>query len=146
MLTLHVQLIHPKAVLPVHIHDGDAGYDLASCEASIVPADHEVLIPTGFRLQFPEGFYARIVGRSSSRLRGLRISESIIDSGYRGEIFVCASAWQGTVEIPQGERIAQLLLHPLVIASIEVSESISFQSPDGSWLQWFWIDGRMTSI
>ncbi len=96
---------------PVAGYQGDAGWDLIVSRDTKVPVDGFADVPCGIRIELPEGYWARITGRSSTiRKRHLHIAEGIIDNGYRGELF-CA-AWNlgdEPVRIGRGERIAQLI-------------------------------------
>lgn len=110
---------------PVAGYPGDAGWDLVVSEDTRIPVDGFADVPCGIRVQLPEGYWARITGRSSTiRKRSLHVAEGIIDNGYRGELF-CA-AWnlgERVATIKRGERIAQLILHQLDREGIELVEA-----------------------
>ena len=66
-----------------------------------------MLIPTGLALEIPEGYYGRLVGRSSLHKQGLHVNEGIIDSGYRGEVMVSTSYSPSLeLELTRHERMA----------------------------------------
>jgi dUTP pyrophosphatase len=138
---LVVQFTRPGAALPIKAHDGDAGYDLTCCESSIIHAWHVTKILLGIRWHLPEGCYARIVGRSSSLLNGLYVHESIIDNGYRGEIYVVATGWGRDIEVIQGQRVAQVLLYPLVHIPLSMTDEVSYASIDGRGINGFGSSG-----
>jgi len=76
------------------------------------------LIPTGWRIALPAGFEAQVRPRSGLALRhGILIPNApgTIDADYRGEIQVILMN-AGTVdfEIERGDRIAQLVVTPVV--------------------------------
>lgn len=104
------------AVEPAFAYEGDAGMDLA------VVGDHRLMpnerrdLPTGVAIQLPVGYYARLVGRSSTlRKRGLLVFEGIIDQGYRGPLFVFVeNKTSHPVEVVDGSRIAQIIVQPIV--------------------------------
>lgn len=92
---------------------GDAGFDLAynGVEPLTVLPHAMIRIPTGVRVAMPQGMYAIITGRSSTFAKRTLITPmSIIDSGFRGELFAVVYNF-GTEpqEIQPGERIIQLL-------------------------------------
>lgn len=58
--------------------------------------------------------FGLILGRSSATIKGLQVFLVIVDSDYIGEIKIMAKAIDNIIIIPQGDRIAQLLLLPLL--------------------------------
>jgi dUTP pyrophosphatase len=72
-------------------------------------------------IQLPVGFYARLVGRSSTlRKRGLFVFEGIIDQGYRGPLFVFVeNKTEAVVEVADGSRIAQIIVQPIFQPRLE---------------------------
>lgn len=130
-----------EARLPRRVHDGDAGFDLYVSKTVVVHPGEFVDIPHDIRLSLPEGYFARITGRSSALRRwGLQVAEGIIDNGYTGLLFTGVyypvrarlPAWlyrvlsrlskkfsQDPVVLRPGDRVSQLLIHRL--ESIEVT-------------------------
>lgn len=110
--TLMVSKAHPDAQAPTRAYAGDAGWDLYVDEDAEIPPRSAVDLPLGVAVAIPDGYYGRIVGRSSThRKHGLHVVEGIIDAGYRGPLF--ANAWNPSGEtklIERGQRIAQLIL------------------------------------
>lgn len=112
----------PGAVAPSFAYAGDAGFDLATLgEHRLLPGDR-LDVPTGVAVELPEGYYARLVGRSSTlRKRGLFVFEGIIDQGYRGPLFIyCENKTNVPVVIQDGARIAQLIVTPIVQPALEL--------------------------
>lgn len=115
--------------LPVYQTPHAAGMDLtADIESPIVlePGERK-LIPTGLIIELPVGFEAQIRPRSGLALKkGLTMANSpgTIDADYRGEVGVIAiNLGRDTVVIERGERIAQMIVAPVVQAQwIEVEE------------------------
>lgn len=101
-----------EAYEPTKSHTNDAGWDLYVTETCRIPVGSSRDIHLGISVQFPEGWWGRIVGRSSTfRKRGLMCLEGTIDEGYRGELFVyVTNMGDEVVTLREGERIAQLLL------------------------------------
>ena len=113
----------PHAVdlpLPEATTSGAAGLDLrAAVEKTIVLAVGErQLIPTGLRIALPQGFEAQVRPRSGLALRhGILIPNApgTIDADYRGEIqVILMNAGGADFEIARGDRIAQLIVAPVV--------------------------------
>jgi dUTP pyrophosphatase len=112
--------------LPVPAYQTDlaAGMDLmADVKAPFVLSPLErVAVPTGFAIEIPPGFEGQVRPRS-----GLAFKEGVtvvnapgtIDADYRGEIKVLlVNLGQGNAEIHPGDRIAQLVIAPVVRAQI----------------------------
>jgi len=99
-----------------------AGHDLcAAVDADVVitPGDR-VLVPTGFRIAVPDGYEAQIRPRSGLALKHgvvLPNAPGTIDADYRGEIrVIVANIGQGDFTVRRGDRIAQLVIAPVVRA------------------------------
>lgn len=105
-----------NAIAPRYAYAGDAGMDLATLDDVILDPGERIDIPTGVAIELPEGYYARLVGRSSTlRKRGLFVFEGIIDQGYRGPLFIyCENRTSWRTKVPGGTRIAQLIVTPIV--------------------------------
>jgi dUTP pyrophosphatase len=95
-----------------------AGIDLAVAEPTMVKNEEVTFIPTGIKIAIPEGHFGMVCSRSGhGTKRGLVVAQGvgIIDSDYRGEVFVpiynrsCSSIF-----LPIGERIAQMIIVPFV--------------------------------
>ena len=76
------------------------------------------MIPTGWRIALPVGFEAQVRPRSGLALRhGILIPNApgTIDADYRGEIqVILMNAGTADVKIERGDRIAQLVVAPVV--------------------------------
>ena len=118
-MDLPFKRLRPEAVLPGYAKPGDAGMDLTSNVDVVVGPGERALIPTGVAVAIPEGFAGLVLPRSGLASRhGLTLANApgLIDSGYRGEI-TCAVAnldREAPVEIRSGDRIAQLLIVPVL--------------------------------
>lgn len=100
---------------PEQMTDGAAGFDLYAREGARIWHGEPKLIPTGICLEMPSSVFAQVVSRSGLMSRGLMASTGIIDSDYRGEIFVCLNNMtvRGPWWVSEGERIAQLVFLPV---------------------------------
>ena len=111
------------AALPCYQTAQAAGADLVALldEPVTLGAGQRRLIPTGLFIEIPEGFEAQVRPRSGLALRhGVTVlnSPGTIDSDYRGEIKVLlANLGDEPFVVRSGERIAQLVISPVVRAS-----------------------------
>jgi dUTP pyrophosphatase len=119
-LTLQIQrLPHAPAELPGYQTDGAAGMDLrmAGDAIELQPGDR-TLLPTGFSIAIPAGYEGQIRLRSGFGLRtGLILvnAPGTIDADYRGEIkILIMNAGTASARIESGERVAQLVIAPVV--------------------------------
>lgn len=131
-MTIKVKRLKEGAILPSRASAGSAGLDLcAFCpDADItVKPMQRVLIPTGIAVQLPSANYtALLFARSGLALRqGLCLANGVgvIDSDYRGEVQVAATNLSAQdIVVQHGQRIAQLLLMPVVPAVVEEVPSL----------------------
>ncbi|MBP9674643.1 MAG: dUTP diphosphatase [Bacteriovoracaceae bacterium] len=118
--------------LPFYATIGSAGADICAClgvgEKIILKPTERIAIPTGLSLEVPVGFEMQVRPRSGLSLKtGLIMPNSpgTIDSDYRGEIkIILGNVGNKDEEIKHGDRIAQLLLSPVVQAQFVVAENL----------------------
>lgn len=124
--------------LPSYGTSGSAGLDLRACldqAVEIVPGQ-TVLIPTGFAIYIEDpGVAAMILPRSGlGHKHGIVLGNlvGLIDSDYQGELMVsCWNRGQTSFTINPGDRIAQLILVPVLQAQFEVVDEFK-QTERGS--------------
>jgi dUTP pyrophosphatase len=108
--------------LPSYESSGAAGMDLrAAVEGPVVLLPGErAAIPTGLTLALPQGYEGQVRPRSGFALRdGVTAlnSPGTIDADYRGEVkIILINHGARTVTIARGDRIAQLVVAPVVQA------------------------------
>jgi len=126
-MQIKVKRLMKKAILPNYAHPGDAGLDLYSIEEKILKPGERYTFRTGLAVEIPEKFVGLIWERSGLATReGLILLGGVIDSGYRGEIrIVLWNLSKKGVKISQSERIAQLLIQPIVQARIKEVNNLS---------------------
>ena len=120
--------------LPAYETAGAAGADL---RANFPPGARDgvtlepgarALVPTGLRLAVPDGYELQLRPRSGLALRhGITLPNSpgTIDADYRGPLGVIVmNAGHETFHIAHGDRIAQMLLAPVVQARLELVETL----------------------
>lgn len=107
------QTVPGQGTVPTRGHPGDAGLDLIVNEKSVLGPGAFGTVSTGLAVELPDWGWGLITGRSSALLRGLLVKDAVIDSGYRGELFVnCWNLTDETVVVEAGQRVAQLVLMP----------------------------------
>ena len=117
--------------LPTHMTQGSAGLDL--CAAVDEPVQLEPgerrLISTGLRLAIPPGYEGQVRPRSGLALKhGVTLlnAPGTIDSDYRGEVqVILANLGAEAFMVQRGERIAQLVIAPVVRAELARTDALS---------------------
>ena len=117
--------------LPVYMTEGAAAADVVAAVADelvLAPGDR-ALVPTGFALEVPAGFEVQLRPRSGLAVKhGITLlnSPGTIDSDYRGEVsIVLVNLGREPFTVRRGERIAQLVVAPVVQASFRKVEALA---------------------
>jgi len=132
--SVELKILNPRIgtdlPLPKRATSGSAGLDLRACidQAIDLPPGATELIPTGIAIHLADpGLAAVIVPRSGLGHRhGIVLGNlvGLIDSDYQGELLIsCWNRGQKSFRIEPGERIAQLVVVPVVPVEFEVVES-----------------------
>lgn len=136
MHSLQAKILDPRLgrdfPLPAYATEGSAGLDLRAllhADAVLEPGQ-TLLIPTGLAIHIADpGLAALVLPRSGlGHKHGVVLGNlvGLIDSDYQGELMVsCWNRGQTPFTITVGERIAQLVLVPVVQARFELVESFS---------------------
>jgi dUTP pyrophosphatase len=133
---LRVRRLRDDAVIPQRAHPGDAGIDLVATEgATLAPAGGRATIGTGIAIEVPHGWAGLVCPRSGLAARhgiGVVNGPGVIDAGYRGEVRVvlCNSDPSAPFEVAPGDRIAQLVLTPVLLAEVEEVHELAAASRD----------------
>ncbi len=134
-LELPIKLLREGAIMPYRGSEDAAGLDLCACVGYAQPLritpGQRYMIPTGVSVAIPRGYYGRVAGRSGLAAKhGVTILAGVIDSDYRGEIFVLVernssnmiklipdSPYQPISDAPwvvaSGDKIAQLIIEKI---------------------------------
>lgn len=134
MHTLQARILDPRLgnefPLPAYATDGSAGLDLRALPKQdlLLEPGQTVLIPTGLSIHIADpSLAALILPRSGlGHKHGIVLGNlvGLIDSDYQGELMVsCWNRGQSSFTITVGERIAQLVLVPVVQAAFELVDS-----------------------
>ena len=121
-----------RAQLPAYATSGSAGLDLRACldePLTLKPGDSS-LVPTGLAIHVADpGHAAVIIPRSGlGHKHGIVLGNlvGLIDSDYQGQLFVsCWNRGRETFIVNPMERIAQLVVIPVVQVELNVVESFS---------------------
>ncbi len=134
-MQLNVKAVSPRIgadiPVPFYASAGAAAMDLHACidEAVVIPAGGRRVIPTGIAIALPSADYVALVFARS----GLGIKHGIapancvgvIDSDYRGEVMVgLHNAGETDYTIQPADRIAQLMITPVVQAQVELVDEL----------------------
>ena len=122
-----VKKLHPNSKLPTYAHPGDVGMDLYSPEEHILNPGERVVIMLGFAAEFDIGYAALVTDKSSlPKNAGIHTMGGVYDAGYRGEYNVqFINLGQEKYTISAGDKIAQLIIYPVVIAEVEPTDTLT---------------------
>jgi dUTP diphosphatase len=119
----------PPLELPRYETPGSAGMDLRADEPFTLAPGERRLVPTGLALEIPAGFEGQVRPRSGLAVRhgvALVNAPGTVDSDYRGEVkIVLVNLGQEAVSFARGDRIAQLVVAPVVQATVELVEDLA---------------------
>jgi dUTP pyrophosphatase len=131
MHRIQVKILNPKIgtdiPLPEYATPGSAGLDLRACveEPTIIDAYETRLIPTGLSVYIADPNMAGLIlprsglGHKYGIVLGNLVG--LLDSDYQGELMLsCWNRSQKPYVIQMGERLAQLVLVPIVQAHLDI--------------------------
>ena len=127
------QLPHAQGLpLPAYQSEGAAGLDLMAAylehQKTILEPGARELVPTGLQLQIPQGYEGQVRPRSGLALKhGVTVlnAPGTIDADYRGEVCVLLiNHGSEPFEITRGLRIAQLIIAPVTLARLNLTDSL----------------------
>jgi dUTP pyrophosphatase len=117
-----------ELALPAYETTGAAGADVRASigpgESITIKSGERTLVPTGLAMEIPFGYEIQVRPRSGLSFKtGLMVCNSpgTIDCDYRGEVkIILGNLGSNDEVINHGERVAQLVLAPVIQASYEV--------------------------
>ena len=131
MSTIRVKKLHENAILPTYGSDEAAGADLYACldEPVTVASGATAWIPTGLAMEIPKGCAGLVYARSGLACKkGLAPANKVgvVDSDYRGPVTVVLHNHGSEAQtIAHGERIAQMVITPVLTPAYEVADDLS---------------------
>ena len=129
-LEIRVRKLHTNAIVPQYMSDHAAGMDLCAAldEPVTLQPGERTIVPTGIAMAIPIGYEGQVRPRSGLAIRqGITMlnSPGTIDADYRGEIGVIAiNHGDAEVTFHHGDRIAQLIIAPVVHAELHVVDEL----------------------
>lgn len=129
---MKIKTVSETGVYPEYKTERSAGFDLrANLEnpIKIHKKNNVVMIPTGLYMEIPKGYEGQIRPRSGlAANKGVSVvnTPGTIDSDYRGEIKVALINFgKDNVIIYPGDRIAQMVISPVIQVEFEPTEDLS---------------------
>jgi dUTP pyrophosphatase len=120
-MKLKIKKLFEDTKIPNYAHPGDVGMDVYAREDyDLNPGERKVFF-VGFAMEIEVGYAAIVKDKSSlPNKAGIHTMGGVYDAGYRGEYNVqLVNLGQETYHITKGDKIAQLVIYPVVIAELE---------------------------
>jgi dUTP pyrophosphatase len=115
---IEVELVHEDAVFPKYAYPSDSGFDLHSTQDLEIGPFGRILVPTGIKVSFQEGYEIQVRPKSGLAIKqGLTVlnTPGTVDQGYTGEIQVIVfNTNNHSVMIPKGMKVGQAVLCPVI--------------------------------
>lgn len=137
-IQINVKKIHKDAIMPVYAHDTDSGFDLFTCEDTVIEAGDKAIVKTGLAFEMPYPWGVQIKNKSGITTNGcpiypinlqvgdpatlvlrnerietadVTVYEGTIDMDYRGHIGIMVKNEECfEIVIPKHTKIAQGVL------------------------------------
>ncbi len=116
--------------LPAYATEGSSGMDVRAAvkDDIIIPSGKVALVPTSFSVEIPAGYEIQVRPRSGLAAKhniGILNSPGTIDSDFRGEVkIILMNFGDEDFKITRGERIAQLVVSKVYMASLIVCDDL----------------------
>lgn len=123
--------------LPSKANVSDAGFDLRAAHDVTLPPGGSTSLPTGVKVNMESvgaPCFGLVAPRSGLGSRGLNLANTIgiIDQGYQGEILLkLVNRGSELLEIKKGDRVAQLIVLPLLCPQLRQVEEFSHTTDRG---------------
>lgn len=130
-MILKIKKLRDNAILPAYMTAHAAGMDLCAAltEELVLQPGERTLIPTGLAMEIPPGYEGQVRPRSGLALKkgvALVNAPGTIDADYRGEVgIILINHGDAPVTFAPGDRIAQLIIAPVVQATIELVDDLN---------------------
>ena len=116
--TINIEIVHGDAVFPRYAYPSDSGFDLHSTEDLEIRPFGRILVPTGLKVSFEEGYEIQVRPKSGLAIKqGLTVlnTPGTVDQGYTGEIQVIVfNTNNHSVMISKGMKVGQAVLCPVI--------------------------------
>lgn len=125
MERIRIVKMDATAITPTRGHSYDAGLDLYCSENTPYKPGEIIKVSTKIAIEVPPGYVGLVRDRSSISLTRLKVTAGIIDTGYTGELCVVLLNLSGEHGcIKAGQKIAQLLIVPVMLPEVEVVDKL----------------------
>lgn len=122
-----IKRLDDNAKLPAYGREAGPGIDLSSLHEVTIEPGARVQVSTGIAMAMPVGYIGFIWSQNPMTINDpIKVTESIVDSGYRDEIVIELTNTGGEGRtIAAGEVIAQLLVQQIHRAHLIEAEDVS---------------------
>ena len=128
-----------NAKVPIKATEGSVGYDVFAYNDKIIPKRSVRRICVGIRIEMQPGLFAEFKSRSSYVLKNLVVKGGVIDSDYRGLLYVCLRNHNDEDYLVRtNDKIAQLIFYKCVspefkkVEQEELTETVRNEGGFGS--------------
>ena len=129
-MKIKLKRLHKDAKVPTYGTVASACLDMYAIEDVTFRSGDTMRIRSGWAFEIPEGYYVEIVPRSGLSIKNDLImpnSPGVVDSDYRGEVFVymkfLRENWQFSIK--KGDRFAQIMIKKVILVDFEEVEELS---------------------
>ena len=123
---------HGYKKLPTRSHMHDAGLDLYSTEDVVIKPNETIKLNLKIGFKIPAGHMGVLHNRSGHSSKGLRVSNSPIDTGYTGPIHaILTNTSNEDFVIEENMKVCQLVVVPIVICDLVTEEDVAKEVPRG---------------
>ena len=111
---------------PTRAHETDAGLDIYSREAQVIPPHGSAVFDTGVHIELPNNTVGMLKSKSGLNVNHGITSEGVIDVGYTGSIKVkLYNNSDKPYTVANGDKISQLVILPILIPKLEFVDSLA---------------------
>ena len=160
MNNLNIKLLSVNATVPTRAYGVSAGLDIYAAETVVIEPQEKILLATDIAVDIPEGYVGLLTSRSGvSSKTHLVVETGKIDAGYNGHVRVNIKndeqqtneiglhfngvdgkplettnnhVFLRTYKIFKGDKIAQLVITPIVTPEVNVVEEFECESERGT--------------
>ena len=154
MKTLRIKLLSENATIPTRHNPTDSGLDLYAAEDVIIEPGETVIVKTDIAIELASGYEAQVRPRSGITYKTkLRVQLGTVDSDFRGNVGIivdniapintgytkhfylgvnCSPAQDVPAGVPvftykirKGDKLAQLVVVPIELPSVEVVDELN---------------------
>lgn len=115
-----------NAYMPKREHPTDAGADIRTPKAFLVPPHSSKIVHTGVHIETPPNHVTMLKSKSGLNIKHNILTEGVIDEGFDGEIVVKVyNHGNEGISFNVGDKITQLVIMPVIYPDFEQVEEIA---------------------